>query len=52
MEISTDLPNPDDDSGAVGAKIRLVLSGDAQCTDGAKMTDWNPEEKPHTVRTR
>jgi len=73
-EIPSGLPTPDDanyspqgESGAVGAKIWLVRSDDVQCTDGAKMTNWNPEdylfegnlivyqygeEKPHKFRKK
>jgi len=29
-------------SGAVGAKIWLVPSSDVQCTNGARMLNWNP----------
>jgi hypothetical protein len=49
VDIKTSLPiatdanfNPIDPSGAVGAKIWLVLSGDVQCTDGPHMLNWNP----------
>ena len=34
--------NPQGESGAVGAKIWLVLSDDVQCTDGTLMKAWNP----------
>ncbi len=48
-DIGTSLPanydanfNPISPSGAVGAKIWLVLSDDVQCTNGTMMTKWNP----------
>jgi len=52
MEILTGLPTPDDanflpagESGAVGAKIWLVLSSDVQCTEGStKMLNWTPQD--------
>ena len=34
--------NPAGSSGAVGAKIWLVLTDDVQCTDGPHMKNWNP----------
>ena len=49
VDIGTSLPAdydanfiPRDPSGAVGAKIWLVLSDDVQCTDGPHMLNWNP----------
>jgi hypothetical protein len=49
MDIGTSLPasydtnfNPVSPSGAVGAKIWLVLSDDVQCTNGTMMSNWNP----------
>lgn len=48
-DIGTSLPasydanfNPVSPSGAVGAKIWLVLADDVQCADGAMMINWNP----------
>jgi hypothetical protein len=49
VDIGTSLPAnydanfiPRSPSGAVGAKIWLVLSDDVQCTDGPHMLKWNP----------
>ncbi len=49
VDIGTSLPvstdanyNPIPLSGAVGAKIWLVLSDDVQCTDVPQMVKWNP----------
>lgn len=49
VDIETDLPapydanfNPVDPSGAVGAKIWLVLSEDVACSDNPRMLNWNP----------
>jgi len=36
--------NPTGPSGAVGAKIWLVLTDDVQCTAGPQMKNWNPAE--------
>jgi hypothetical protein len=48
-DIGTSLPasydanfNPISPSGAVGAKIWLVLSADVQCGNESKMLNWNP----------
>ncbi len=48
-DIGTSLPasydanfNPISPSGAVGAKIWLVLSDDVQCANGGTMLNWNP----------
>ena len=49
VDIGTSLPanydanfNPISPSGAVGAKIWLVLSDDVQCTSPTQMLNWNP----------
>jgi hypothetical protein len=49
VNIGTSLPasydanfNPVSPSGAVGAKIWLVLSDDVQCTKPTQMLNWNP----------
>ncbi|ABK19194.1 hypothetical protein [Syntrophobacter fumaroxidans] len=49
VELNTSLPaeydanfNPTEPSGAVGAKIWLVLSDDVECVNGPRMLDWNP----------
>jgi hypothetical protein len=49
VDIETSLPAdydanfiPRSPSGAVGAKIWLVLSDDVQCTNGPQMLKWNP----------
>jgi hypothetical protein len=49
MDIGTSLPaswdanfNPISPSGAVGAKIWLVLSDDVKCGDPGMMLNWNP----------
>jgi hypothetical protein len=51
VETFTSLPTADDanynpvgSSGAVGAKIWLVLSDDVQCANGPRMLNWNPTE--------
>jgi hypothetical protein len=51
VEMDTSLPaeydanfKPMDPSGAVGAKIWLVLSDDVQCSNGPQMLNWNPTE--------
>ena len=45
LPINTDTNfNPTGSSGAVGAKIWLVLSDDVQCTPDPHMLSWNPTE--------
>jgi len=51
MDIGTSLPadydanfNPITPSGAVGAKIWLVLSSDVQCTSPTRMVQWTPTD--------
>jgi hypothetical protein len=51
VDINTSLPaeydansKPMDPSGAVGAKIWLVLSDDVQCSNGPQMLNWKPTE--------
>ena len=51
VKMDTSLPaeydansKPMDPSGAVGAKIWLVLSDDVQCSNGPQMLNWKPTE--------